>query len=67
MIDDIVANTNVLINKKRSQQDQNFSRDRDCQNTFRTEIMAFLGVLYFIGVKKVDIPVSTCGRLMGRE
>lgn len=50
MIDSIVENTNIYIEKKRS--DVNYSRERDCRSTSKIEIRALLGALIIIAIKK---------------
>lgn len=50
MIDNIVINSNIYIEKKRH--DVNYSRERDCRVTSENEIRALLGALYLIGIKK---------------
>jgi hypothetical protein len=51
MIDNIVKYTNIYIAKKRAENIQT-SRPRDYSDTSRSEIMALLGVLFLIAVKK---------------
>ena len=48
-IDIIVDCTNIFIDSKRVL--VNYSRDRDCKETTRDEILAVIGILYLIGVK----------------
>lgn len=50
MIDDIVTNTNIYIQKKKIEIE--YSRPRDCKETTKTEIKALLGAQFFIGIKK---------------
>jgi len=50
MIDDVLRYTNMYIDKLRV--DHQYSRDRDCKNIDRQEFMAYLGLLYLIGIKK---------------
>ncbi|XP_050520588.1 piggyBac transposable element-derived protein 4-like [Daktulosphaira vitifoliae] len=49
LIDIIVECTNTFIATKRAQ--VKYSRDRDCKDTSRDEIMAVFGILFLIGVK----------------
>lgn len=50
MIDEILKCTNQHINQLRSK--HNYSRERDCQDVTRCEMMAYFGLLYLIGIKK---------------
>lgn len=50
MIDDVMRCTNMYIDQLRV--DNQYSRDRDCKNIDRQEFMAYLGLLYLIGIKK---------------
>ncbi|KAK9738536.1 Transposase IS4 [Popillia japonica] len=50
MINEIVTYTNTYIDDRRKQND--CTRYRDCKNTTISEFMAYLGLLYLIGVKK---------------
>ena len=50
MIDNVLTYTNMYIDQLRI--DHQYSRDRDCKNIDRKEFMAFLGLLYLIGIKK---------------
>ncbi|XP_060846028.1 piggyBac transposable element-derived protein 4-like [Rhopalosiphum padi] len=50
MVDEIVKYTNMYINDKKTT--YNYSRDRDCKVTARSELLAYFGLLYLIGIKK---------------
>lgn len=50
MIDDVLKYTNMYIDQLRLQ--HHYSRDRDCRNIDRQEFMAYLGLLYIIGINK---------------
>lgn len=50
MIDNILKYTNMYIDQLRV--NHQYSRDRDCKNIDRHELMAYLGLLYLIGIKK---------------
>ncbi|XP_043263439.1 piggyBac transposable element-derived protein 4-like [Colletes gigas] len=50
MIDDILKHTNMHIDQLRV--DHQYSRDRGCKNINKNEFMAYLGLLYLIGINK---------------
>ena len=52
MIDEIVKFTNFYIGNKRAT--VNYERERDAKDTTRDEVLALLGLLYLIGVKKAN-------------
>jgi len=49
MVDEIVKYTNMYINDKITTYN---SRDRDCKDISRSELLAYFGLLYLIGIKK---------------
>lgn len=50
MVDEIVKCTNMHINDKKTT--HNYSRNRDYKDISRSELMAYFGLLYLIGIKK---------------
>ncbi|XP_069680912.1 piggyBac transposable element-derived protein 4-like [Periplaneta americana] len=52
MIDEIVGYTNIYMQNERIS--AKYSRERDARETTRSEMMALMGLLYLIGVKKAN-------------
>lgn len=52
ILEEIVACTNLLIEHKR--QSRVYSRERDVKETTRAELLALIGLLYLIGVKRAN-------------
>lgn len=50
MIEDIVKYTNTYIASKRIS--ISYERERDCKDTTRCEILALIGILFLVGIKK---------------
>lgn len=53
MVDEIVKYTNIYISDKKTT--HNYLRGRHCKDISRSELLAYFGLLYLIGIEKETI------------